>query len=55
MQGTQASQDTSSRQTVMNHRILVVEDEEALALGIRDALLHTGYEVDVAHDGTSAL
>jgi len=55
MQGTQASQDTSSRQTVMNQRILVVEDEEALALGIRDALLHTGYEVDVAHDGTSAL
>lgn len=55
MQGTHTSQDTSSRQTVMNHRILVVEDEEALALGIRDALLHSGYEVDVAHDGTNAL
>lgn len=52
---THTSQDTSSRQTVMNHRILVVEDEEALALGIRDALLHSGYEVDVAHDGTNAL
>jgi two-component system alkaline phosphatase synthesis response regulator PhoP len=39
----------------MNQRILVVEDEEALAFGIRDALLHTGFEVDVAHEGTSAL
>lgn len=39
----------------MNQRILVVEDEEALAFGIRDALLHTGFEVDVAHDGTAAL
>ena len=39
----------------MNHRILVVEDEEALAFGIRDALVHTGYEVGVVHDGTSAL
>jgi len=39
----------------MAQRILVVEDEEPLALGIRDALLHTGYEVDVAHDGKDAL
>jgi len=55
MQSTQSTQEQSTRQPVMNHRILVVEDEEALAFGIRDALLHTGYEVDVAHDGTSAL
>ena len=39
----------------MSHRILVVEDEQALAFGIRDALLHSGYEVDVAHDGITAL
>ncbi len=39
----------------MNQRILVVEDEEALALGIRDALAHAGFEVDVAHDGNRAL
>ena len=35
--------------------ILVVEDEEALAIGIRDALEHAGYRVDVAHDGDTAL
>ena len=36
-------------------RILVVEDEESLALGIRDALEHAGHEVDVALDGRAAL
>ena len=44
-----------SRNSTMSHRILVVEDEQALAFGIRDALLHSGYEVDVAHDGITAL
>jgi DNA-binding response OmpR family regulator len=39
----------------LTHRLLVVEDEEPLALGIRDALVHSGYEVEVVHDGTSAL
>jgi DNA-binding response OmpR family regulator len=39
----------------MAHRILVVEDEESLALGLRDALTHAGYEVEVAHDGPGAL
>jgi DNA-binding response OmpR family regulator len=39
----------------MTQRILVVEDEEALAFGIKDALVHTGYEVDVVHDGQNAL
>ena len=37
------------------HRILVVEDEEALAVGIRDALEHAGHQVQVAHDGRKAL
>lgn len=36
-------------------RVLVVEDEEALALGLRDALTHAGHRVDVAHDGPSGL
>ncbi|MEM8710035.1 MAG: response regulator transcription factor [Planctomycetota bacterium] len=36
-------------------RILVVEDEEALAIGIRDAVEHAGFEAAVAHDGNSAL
>ena len=39
----------------MAHRILVVEDEESLALGVRDALNHAGYEVELAHDGPTAL
>ena len=39
----------------MTNRILVVEDEEPLAFGIRDALLHSGYEVEVVHDGKGAL
>ncbi|MEW6073287.1 MAG: response regulator transcription factor [Planctomycetota bacterium] len=39
----------------MTQRILVVEDEEALALGIRDALIHSGYEAEVALDGPAAL
>jgi DNA-binding response OmpR family regulator len=39
----------------MTQRILVVEDEEALALGIKDALTHSGHETDVVFDGQSAL
>jgi len=36
-------------------RILVIEDEESLAVGIRDALEHAGYKVEMAHDGPSGL
>jgi two-component system alkaline phosphatase synthesis response regulator PhoP len=36
-------------------RLLVVEDEQSLALGIRDALEHAGFQVELAHDGASAL
>jgi len=35
--------------------VLVVEDEEALAVGVRDALEHAGYKADVVHDGVTAL
>ncbi len=36
-------------------RILIVEDEEPLALGLRDALQHAGHEVAIAHEGPKAL
>jgi len=35
-------------------RILVVEDEPALALGLEDDLKLEGYEVEVVHDGDTA-
>ncbi len=35
-------------------RILVVEDEPALALGLEDDLKLEGYEVEVVHDGETA-
>jgi len=38
-----------------SRKILVVEDEEALALGIRDAIEHAGHAVSVALDGDAAL
>ncbi len=38
-----------------SRKILVVEDEEALALGIRDAIEHAGHTVSLAHDGDAAL
>jgi len=37
----------------MKHRILVVEDEPAVARGVKDALSFNGYAVEVAEDGTS--
>src|SRR5204863_8948031 len=37
------------------HRVLVVEDEEALAFGVKDALEHAGFQVQVVHDGPTAL
>ena len=50
-----SSPAATPRTPKMAHRILVVEDEENLALGLRDALMHAGYEVEVAHDGPGAL
>jgi two-component system alkaline phosphatase synthesis response regulator PhoP len=35
--------------------VLVVEDEESLAIGVRDALEHAGFAVDAVHDGKAAL
>lgn len=44
-----------ARTMLKTQRILVVEDEESLAVGVRDALEHAGYEVELAHDGPRAL
>jgi len=41
--------------TTMTERVLIIEDEENLALGVRDALIHAGFEADCAHDGSSGL
>lgn len=41
--------------TTKTERILVIEDEESLAFGIRDALEHAGYGVEVATNGTTGL
>jgi len=39
----------------MTHSILIIEDEENLALGVRDALQHAGFAADVAFDGKQGL
>lgn len=46
---------SSPRSNSQVHRVLVVEDEEALAYGVKDALEHAGFQVQVVHDGPSAL
>lgn len=53
--GQRAHPTAQNSLTDMTQRILVVEDEEALASGIRDALSHAGYDADIAHDGNGAL
>jgi DNA-binding response OmpR family regulator len=40
-----------ARPNAQVHRVLVVEDEEALAFGVKDALEHAGFQVQVVHDG----
>ena len=39
----------------MTHSILIIEDEQDLALGVRDALTHAGFLAEVANDGPSGL
>jgi DNA-binding response OmpR family regulator len=39
----------------MSYRVLVVEDDPTLRLVIRDNLESEGYQVDVSHDGASAV
>lgn len=40
---------------VMTERVLVIEDEHDLAQGVRDALVHAGFQADFATDGTAGL
>jgi DNA-binding response OmpR family regulator len=46
---------TMNRPQSQTQRILVVEDEESIALGVRDALAHAGFQAEVVHDGARAL
>jgi len=46
---------TMNRPQSQTQRILVVEDEESIALGVRDALQHAGFQAEVVHDGARAL
>ena len=46
---------TESTPEIATKKVLVVEDEEALAIGVRDALEHAGFKVEVCHDGAAAL
>jgi len=39
----------------MTHSILIIEDEQDLALGVRDALTNAGFEAEIANDGPSGL
>lgn len=45
---------TESKPDTAAKTVLVVEDEEALAIGVRDALEHAGFEVELCHDGALA-
>ncbi|MCP3916729.1 MAG: response regulator transcription factor [bacterium] len=50
-----ASEETPPTEATSTRRVLVVEDEEALAIGVKDALEHAKFEVAVVHDGAQAL
>ena len=49
------SPQSPARPPTQTQRILVVEDEESIALGVSDALEHAGFRVDVVGDGRTAL
>ena len=46
---------TTTRKEIQTKRILVVEDEETIALGVKDMLEHAGYQVGLASEGKSGL
>jgi two-component system alkaline phosphatase synthesis response regulator PhoP len=45
----------TTRKETQTRRILVVEDEETIALGVKDMLELAGYQVGLVGEGTSAL
>ena len=52
--GETSQAESPASETPASRRVLVVEDEEALALGVRDALQHAGYEAQTVFDGLAA-
>jgi two-component system, OmpR family, alkaline phosphatase synthesis response regulator PhoP len=46
---------TTTRKETQVKRILVVEDEETIALGVKDMLEHAGYQVGLVGEGRAAL
>jgi len=50
----QASTPSRSKKK-MTHSILIIEDEQDLALGVRDALTNAGFQAEVAGDGPTGL
>ena len=40
---------------VMTKKVLIIEDEQDLALGVRDALQHAGLQAECVHDGIAGL
>ncbi|MEO2163492.1 MAG: response regulator transcription factor [bacterium] len=46
--------ESTSDQNAAAKTVLVIEDEQALALGLRDALEHAGYNAHLCLDGASA-
>lgn len=52
---TSSSPLSAPESSVRKERLLVVEDEESLAIGIRDALERAGYQVQLAFDGPGGL
>ena len=53
--GTTMTPENETQSESATRDVLVVEDEESLAVGIRDALEHAGFQVDMVHEGVGAL
>ena len=51
----QSSNPSRSKNKTMTHSILIIEDEQDLALGVRDALSNAGFQAEVAGDGPAGL
>lgn len=52
---THASASSRSKKKTMTHSILIIEDEQDLALGVRDALTNAGFQAEIASDGPQGL
>jgi DNA-binding response OmpR family regulator len=50
-----ASRETINHLALMNHKILIVDDDEAVRTGLSGVLLSEGYEVSTASNGREAV